>query len=462
MWHQDPERISIIERRDLTEGHIVRNIIYLSWPIVAFALLQTTVGIVDIMMVGILGPQPLAAVGMGRFILMIALVLVMAISTGAQALAARYTGAKDPEAVTRVVDQSLILSVVLAAGMVVLGMALSPTLLRIMGAEENVLALGVPYVRTIFGGILFMILNFVINSILQGVGDTRTPLKILLLINILNVVLNYVLIFGVGFFPRMEILGAAWGTIIAKAVGAVIGMWVLLSGRFAARADIVHRFRIEPALMNKIIGIGLPAGLQGLMRSGSGIILLRFVSDTIHGSYAIAALTIGLQVEAISFMPGIAFGTGAMTLVGQNLGAGKLDRARRNGLTAAWIATVIMSCMGLLFYIFAEQIMSLFTESAHVIDIGSDYLQIMAYSQPFLALAMVFSGGLRGAGDTKTPLIYTIIHSWLVRIPSIYVLGFVLNLGTTGIWWAMTHSTVTQGLATWWKFQQGDWQKIEL
>ncbi|MCL0075819.1 MATE family efflux transporter [Dehalococcoidia bacterium] len=449
-------------RRDLTEGHIVRNILYLSWPIVVSALLQTTVGIVDIMMVGVLGPQPLAAVGMGRFVLMIVIVLVMAISTGAQALVARYTGAKNPEAVTRVVDQTLILSVVLATGMMALGLALSPALLRIMGAEENVLALGVPYVRIIFGGILFMMLNFIINSILQGAGDSRTPLKILLLINILNVVLNYLLIFGVGFFPRLEVRGAAWGTIISRIVGAAVGMWVLLSGRFTVRTDILRHFRMELPLMSKIIRIGLPAGLQMLVRSGSGIILLRFVSDTIHGTYAIAALTIGLQIEAISFMPGIAFSTGAMTLVGQNLGAGKPDRARRNGLTATWIATALMSSVGLLFFIFAEQIMSVFTESAHVIDIGSDYLRIMAYSQPFLALAMVFSGGLRGAGDTKTPLIYTIIHTWLVRIPLIYVLGFVLNWQTTGIWWAMTLSTVTHGLATWWKFQQGDWQKIKL
>jgi len=413
-------------------------------------------------MVGVLGPQPLAAVGMGRFILMIVLVFVMAVSTGAQAFVARYTGAKNPEGVTRVVDQSLILSVILAVGMMTLGLVLSPALLRIMGAEENVLALGVPYVRIIFGGILFMILNFIINSILQGAGDSRTPLKILLLINILNVILNYLLIFGVGFFPRLEIRGAAWGTVISRVVGAGVGMWVLLSGRFAARTDILRRFRIEPALMSKIIRIGLPAGIQGLVRSGSGIVLLRFISETIHGTYAIAAFTVGLQIEAISFMPGIAFGTGAMILVGQNLGARKPDRARRNGLAATWIATIIMSCVGLFFFIFAEQIMSLFTKSTDVIGIGGDYLRIMAYSQPFLALEMVFSGGLRGAGDTRTPLIYSIIHSWLVRIPLIYVLGFVLNLQTTGIWWAMTLSTVTQGLATWWKFRQGDWQKIEL
>ena len=450
------------KRRDLTEGHIVRNIIYLSWPIVVANLLQTMVGIVDTMMVGFLGPQALAAVGMARFILMMVLVLVLAVSTGSQALVARYTGAKAEDKVTRVVNQTLVLSVLFSIILSTLGLILSPFLLGILGAGEEVLTLGAPYMRIIFGGILFMMLNFVINSILQGAGDTRTPLKILLTINILNIVLNYLLIFGIGFFPRLEIMGAAWGTIISRIVGATIGMWVLLSGRFAARTDILSRFRIEPALLGKIMRIGLPAGLQGLVRSGSGIILLRFVSGTIYGTYAIAALTIGLQIEALSFMPGIAFGTGAMTLVGQNLGAGKPNRARRNGQMTTWIATIIMSCVGLSFYIFADQIMRAFTESAHVIDIGGDYLRIMAYSQPFMALAMVFSGGLRGAGDTKTPLIYTIIHIWLVRLPLIYVLGFVLNWQTTGIWWAMTISTVTQGLATWWKFHQGHWQKIEL
>jgi putative MATE family efflux protein len=450
------------KRRDLTEGNIVKNIIYLSWPIVVSFLLQTAVGIVDTMMVGALGPKPLAAVGMSRFIFMVVLVFIMAVSTGAQALVARYTGAKDPEKVTQVVDQTLILSVLLTAVLMTLGLISSPFLLRILGAEDEVLSLGVPYMRIIFGGVLFMMLNFIIGAILQGAGDSRTPLKILLLINFLNVALNYLLIFGAGPFPRLEIRGAAWGTVISRIIGAAIGMWVLLSGRFAAKTTVFSRFRIEGALMAKIIRIGLPAGLQGLVRSGSGMILLRFVSNTIHGTYAIAALTIGLQIEGISFMPAIAFGTGVMTLVGQNLGAKKPDRAKRSGLAATWITTALMSFVGLLFYIFAEQIISFFTKSGDVIGIGGEYLRIMAYSQPFLALVMVLSGGLRGAGDTKTPLIYSIIHSWGVRIPLMYMLGFLFDLQTTGIWWAMTISTATQGLATWWKFQQGDWQKIEL
>lgn len=452
----------MIKRRDLTEGHIVKNIIYLSWPIVVANLLQTMVGIVDTAMVGFLGPQALAAVGMARFILMMVLVLVLAISTGSQALVARYTGAKAYDKVTRVVNQTLVLSVLFSIILSTLGLILSPFLLGILGAGEEVMTLGAPYMRIIFGGIFFMMLNFVINSILQGAGDTRTPLKILLIINILNIVLNYLLIFGIGFFPRLEIIGAAWGTIISRVVGATIGMWVLLSGRFAVRTDILSRFRIELSLLGKIMSIGLPAGIQGLVRSGSSIIMMRFIANTIHGTYAVAAITIGLQIEALSFMPGIALSTGAMTLVGQNLGAGKPNRAKRNGQMTAWIATIIMSCVGVIFYIFSDQIMRVFTESREVIAIGGDYLRIMAYSQPFLAMVMVFSGGLRGAGDTKTPLIYTVIHNWLVRLPMAYILAFVLNWQTTGIWWAMTISTVTQGLATWRKFQQGHWQKIKL
>lgn len=419
-------------------------------------------GLIDTMMVGTLGPQSLAAVGMGRTVLMAVLIFILAVSTGSQVLVARYTGAGDEEGVTRVVDQSLVLAVVMSLVLMAVGLLFSPFLLRVLGAESEVIALGIPYMRIIFLGLIFMLLNFVINSILQGAGDTRTPLKIMLLINILNIMFNYFLIFGIGFFPQLGIQGAAWATVISRIVGASIGMWVLKSGRFAARTDIFSRFELNRELMYKVLRIGFPAGLQGLVRAGTGMLTLWFVANTAHATYAVAAFTIGLQVESISFMPGLAFGTGAATLVSQNMGAEKIERAKKSGLAAAAIAALIMSVAGFSFYVFARQIIGMFTENAAVLDVGAQYLRIMLYSQPFLALAMVFSGALRGGGDTKTPLVYSMVHSWLVRIPLIYILGFMLGFQTDGIWWAINIATATQGLATWWKFNKGQWQEIKL
>lgn len=452
----------IHQQRNLTEGSIVKNILYLSWPIVVSSLLQTTMGIADTLMVGALGPESLAAVGMSRFIFMVVLVFILSVSTGSQVFVARYFGAEDKEGATRVTDQALILSGILAVALMSLGLLLSPVFLKALGAEHNVLTLGIPYMQIIFGGVFFMVLNFIISSILDGAGETRVSLKILFLINVINIVLNYFLIFGIGGFPRLGIQGAAWGTVISRTLGAAMGLWILWSGRFAIRTNIFARLVADLPLMRKIINIGLPVGFQGIIRSTTGTLLLWFVANTVHGTYAIAALTIGLQVEAISFMPGIAFGSGATTLVGQNLGAQKPCRAKKSGLNAIWIATFLMSAVGAGFCIFAEQIITMFTEDIIAISIGADYLRIIAYSQPFLALIMVSSGSLRGAGDTKTPLIYSIIHSWFVRIPLIYLLGFSLGLQTTGIWWALTISTVTQGLATYWKFRQGKWQEIKL
>ena len=419
-------------------------------------------GIVDTMMVGTLGPQSLAAVGMGRTVLMAVLIFILAVSTGSQVLVARYTGSGDEKEVTKVVDQSLILDVLMSIVLTIVGLLLSPFLLKILGAESEVVALGIPYIRIVFLGLIFMLSNFIINSILQGAGDTRTPLKIMLLINILNIMFNYFLIFGIGFFPQLGIQGAAWATVLSRIVGASIGVWVLKSGRFAARTDIFSCFELKKELMYKIVRIGLPAGLQGLVRAGTGMVTLWFVANTVYATYAVAAFTIGLQVEAISFMPGLAFGTGAATLVSQNIGARKVERAKKSGVAAAAMAALMMSVVGFAFYIFARQIIAMFTENAAVLDVGAQYLRIMLYSQPFLALAMVFSGALRGGGDTKTPLVYSMIHSWLIRIPLIYALGFVLDFQADGIWWAINIATATQGLATWWKFHKGHWQEIKL
>jgi len=316
--------------------------------------------------------------------------------------------------------------------------------------------------RIIFAGLFSMVLNFTINAILQGAGDTRTPLKIMVLINILNIILNYLLIFGIGLFPQMGIIGAAWGTVIARSVGGAIGLWVLVSDRFAARTLLHKRLKIQLRLIKEIIRIGFPAGVQGLVRSGAGMILMRFVAMTVHSTYAVAAFSIGFQIEAISFMPGLAFGAVAMTLVGQNLGARKPERAKQSGSSATMLATLFMSGMGLLLFIFARPIIGIFSTNSDVINIGVDFLRIMAYSQPFLALVMVVSGGLRGAGDTITPLKYTVIHGWLIRLPLAYLLAFLLGFQTTGLWWAMTISTITQGLATWWYFNQGRWQQIKI
>ena len=448
---------------DLTQGNILKGVWSLAWPVIVTSLLHTTVGLVDTKMVGMLGSTSIAAVGMGRQIHMMLTTVLIMLSTGTTALVARYTGEGSPDKASGVLKESIVMGVFGSLMILMpIGLLFAPKALVLLGGAEDVIALGTPYLRIVFIGIAFMVFTMLVNAGLRGAGDTKTPLIILGLVNILNMIGDYVLILGIGPFPEMGVNGAAVASVLARVVGAMLSAWVLISGRFAVRLSLGQGFRMDGRIARQILRIGIPTGLQGVVRNGSGMMLMRVVAGTAAGTSAISSYVIGSQVLGISSHVGLALSTAAMTMVGQNLGAGNPDRAAQSGWSAAKIAITAMGVAGAIFFLFAGPIVRAFTDDPSVIAMGRQFLRIVVLAHPSIGLSMALTGALRGAGDTASPFYYTIICLFLIQVSMAYLFGIALGWDALGVWIAICAAGMIRGGLMARKFRQGKWKEIVL
>lgn len=301
-----------------------------------------------------------------------------------------------------------------------------------------------------------------INTVLQGAGDTRTPLFIQIIVNIVNIIGNYLFIFGVGIFPALGVMGAALGSVLSRFVGMTLGLLVLFSGRYALTLRLQSFLTLQIPQMGQILQIGIPAALQGLSRNISTIILLGMVARTPFSTAAISAFSIGAKVGQYSLMPGLAVGASATTLVGMNLGAKNTSRAEESGWMASRLGVLVMGLFALLSFIFAPHIITFFVQDEAVMHIGTLFIRIIALAEPFHAIGIVLSKSLQGAGDTKTPFYITVFCWIIIRIPLAYFLAFVMGFYSTGIWWAMNLTVILQGVMVALRFRAGHWKGIEL
>jgi putative MATE family efflux protein len=419
-------------------------------------LLQMVVGIADIAMVGRLGADELAAVGLGRQLVFIFQGLISGLSVGTTALIARYIGAKEREKAVRVGEQSVLFGTILSLTIGLVGVLYSKNFLQFLGAESTVVSLGYDYLQIMFLGMSTVFITFVINAIFRGAGDTKTPMYLMAFINTMNIILNYFLIFGIWKFPFLGVRGAALATVFSRGTGILIGLYLLLTGVKGFR--LRFHLSLDFTVIKKIITIGLPASGERIINSSAGIIYTMIIVS--FGTYAVAAHQVAIRSESFSFMPGFGFAIAATTLVGQNLGALKEKRAEKCAYESLKIAVIIMSLMGLLFFVFPEYFVRLFTNEPDVISAAIPCLMIIAVTEPMLGIVFVLAGSLRGAGDTTSPLIITGISLWLVRLPLAYVLGVTLGMGLTGAWIAMSVETAVRGALIFLRFRMGKWKKI--
>jgi putative MATE family efflux protein len=440
----------------------------LAYPVVLANLLQATVGIIDIWMVSRLGTQATAAVGMSRQLIMVFIISMAGLAVGNRTMVAQFTGAKRPDMVTRVAAQSIIVMFLVAMVLSVAGIVLGPLMLQAVGAGPAVRALGVPYMQLFFALSIFMIFNFMFNAMLQGAGDMRTPLVIMVVINVIHVFFNYVFIYGVGPFPQMGVTGAAMGTMTSRFVGTMIGLGVLFSGRFAVKLPRQTSFRPDWDLIWRMLRIGLPVAGQNIVRTLSNIGFLWVVTNSAVAGLGreanVAAYSVGIQSEAFSFMPAMALSIVATTLVGQAQGARDSREAERRGWMTGVIGVAAMSAIGVVLFVFAPQIIAAFNEARDplVTEAGVAYLRINALVEPFLALSIVMRGALDGAGDTRPPLYYTILAQWIIRLPLSYALVMMTGMGISGAWYAMALATVVQGVLTANRFRTNQWKLIRV
>lgn len=443
----------------LLHGSLLRGLARLSTPMLVSALLQNLQSVIDLFWVGHLGPVAIAAVAMSGTLIMVLFPMLMGLSVGTVALVSRAVGADQPEEAERAAGQSLLLAVVLGVISGLVGALLAGPMLRLLGAEGDVLHAGTSYMRvSLLGGVTVFVL-FIANGALQGAGDALTPMWIMAAANGLNVGLDPLFIFGLGPLPGFGVTGAAWATVLAQALAAALAVRHLASGHgriHVRRRDLVPNL----ALAWRILRIGIPGSGQMLSRSLMAAVLMRVVADC--GHLAVAAYGTGMRLHMIVLMPAFALGGAAATMVGQNLGAGNPSRARRAAWLAAGVDVLIMVAATVLLMLAAPAIIRVFNAEPEVVAIGADYLRTVSPSYVFTALAIVLGRALNGAGDSLHPMLFTVVSLWGVQVPLALHLVRVWDPPTRGIWWAIVLATVLHGLLISGWFELGRWKKARV
>ncbi len=454
---QNPES----SRREL-HGAVWR----LAWPSVLTMLLQTFNSLMDAFFVGHLpnGAQALAATGVGGGIQFLLISLSMGVSVGATALVARFTGAEDHNSAVRATGQALTLSLLLGAvfgALTYAGRGAMVGWLLDSHKSPEAAALCVQFVTITLLATVPLFLSNVAQAAFRGVGDTRTPLRITGVVIATHITLNSLLIYGRFGFPALGVRGAGIALTTSLFVGAILFLLALrrspLGGAFAAA-------NLRPHLdwSKRILRIGIPAAIQGVLRTLSMMSFTGMLARAAEGAAGVAALQIGIRAEALAFMPGFGYSVAASALVGQSLGARDPERAERYGWAATGQAVIVMVVMGFVFFVFADPIARAFTGDPLAQRLGGDYLRINAVCEPFLALGMVLTGALQGAGETMRPTFVTLLTMWIVRLPIAYYLIFTRHLNARGAWISMCFSTVLGGLLTVLIFRAGRWKRSKV
>ena len=440
---------------DLTDGSIFRNLLRLAWPMIIGNLMLNVFNLVDMIFVGRLGPDAIAAVSLSGILMMVVWTALTGLSIGTTAMVSRYFGAKDYITTRMIANQTLILGLITSIVLGISGILWSKPLLVLLGASDEVIKLSVPYIQIVFGGSFTLIITFLICAIFRGIGDAITPVKIWTIASILNIVLDPLLIFGIGPFPKLGVLGAAIATVTGQGIGLILASIALSRGYSYIRIEW-RKLRINFDLIKRMINIVVPGSMNGFFRSASSLILMKFVA--VYGTIAIAAYGIGLRLLLMVMMPGWAIGSAAATLVGQNLGAKKPVRAEKSGWLAAVLYSSILTVTGVMFFIFAEQVITIFNSEPDVIKTGSTYLRIISVSFPFIAFGIVLSMSLGGAGATKSTMLVIGFSLMIFQIPMAIWLPTIRELHINGVWLAISSAYTLQGILMFFTFKLGKWK----
>lgn len=437
----------------------------LALPAVGEQVLNTFVGLSDTFLIGHLSWQAaqqlgytstdaLNGVGLANQVVGLITVLFSAVGVGATAVIARSRGSKDMDSANLALRQSLLIGLGMGLLSTILMLLLAPATMDMLGAAPEVRPLGVEFLQIAALSFAPAAVLFLATSALRGAGDTKTPLWIMLVVNAINILGSWLLINGNLGAPALGVRGTAIGASAARTVGALILLAILLrSGRGGMRLSFDLRPHVE--MIKRILRIGAPSGLEQLVFQGAILIFVRFVTGL--GTVAYAAHNVVLNIESLSFLPGFGYAIAASALVGYNLGAGSPADAEADVYEAQIQGTLMMSALGVVMMLFPHQLISLFTPDPAVADAGANAMRLAGLFQPLLAVNFIMSGGLRGAGDTRWPLITKLISTWGVRLPLI-MLMLHLGWGLTGVWIGMTCDFGVQATLAWWQFQRGKWK----
>jgi putative MATE family efflux protein len=445
--------------RDYTAGSLNRAILLLAVPMVLEMVLESLFAVVDVFWVGRLGANAVATVGLTESMLSLVFAVGMGLSLSTTAMVARRTGEKDPEGAAVAAVQAIALGIMVSLVIGLPCFLLAPRLLRLMGASAEIISVGSWYTRICLGGSCAVLLLFLNNAIFRGAGDAAIAMRLLWVSNIINLVLDPCLIFGVGPFPRMGVTGAALATLIGRSIGVIYQFYRLLKG--TERIHILTRqLRLRFDVLWRLVRVSLTGILQFAIAHTSWIGLVRIVS--IFGAAALAGYTIAIRIVIFVILPSWGLSNAAATLVGQNLGAGKPERAE----TAVWRTGLynmtFLGTVGVLFVLFAEPVVRLFTQDAEVVPLAASCLRIVSCGNIGYAYGMVMLQAFNGAGDTVTPTIVNFFGFWVFEIPLAYWLAIRLQMQSKGAFWAIVVAEGAIAGASALLFRRGRWKRQKI
>lgn len=443
----------------ITEGNLRRTVLSLSWPAVARMSLNMLVQVVDLIMVGRLGAAAIAAVGVSNQIFFLAIAVVSAFGVGATALIAQAVGAGDIPRGKEVARQALIFTGISTFILTLVGYFGAESLINAAlilndNPDPQILHLATTYLRIVSTSAFLRFYMMVISNILQGTGDMKTPLFIVIFANVFNAVGNYFLIFGIGPFPRLGVAGAAIATALAGVLGGLLGIASLFHPRCLIQLSLQDDFRIRLPVIRDILGLGVPAALEQAVVQGSQMLYTVLAASL--GDIATAANQIMMTAQMIITHPCIGFSAVSTTLVGQNLGAGNIDRARASGYETLRWAVLFTALVGTLFFLAPGYVIRAFTSDQQVIPLASKTLRVLGLAQPALATALILAGGLRGAGDTRYVMYVTALGMLGVRL-ALTLLFLSLGWGLPGLWAAAVLEAYLRGGLIMHRFAAGHW-----
>ena len=442
----------------LTEGHLFRGLITISLPIIASNLLQSVLEVVDLYFVGRLGADAIAGVAMSTTIIFVLATFVVGLVTATTAFISRHYGAQEHDAVGLIVQHSLYIGLAFSLAISVFGLFFSKDLLLLLGANEIVATLGSAYLSVLFLGIFTMIELWVVISSFQACGNSLTPMILMVGVNIVNIILNPLLIFGLAGIPAFGIAGSALATILSRGAGLVIGMLLLV--RYSSHLIFPKTWTLDIRLIWRILTVAIPNSVQSGLRSGTFLVMMAFVA--VYGTASISGYGIAERLELIALMPGFAIATATAVIVGQNLGAKRPDRAEEGVKLGLIFYGTIMFAVSILYYAFAYQLIWFFDPSGESIATGVSYFQTVAPFYIIMAVSIILSFSLNGAGDTKKPMYATLVSMIMIQIPLGYFLPQHYGFGITGIWIAAIIGIVIQAFLLAMMYRNGSWKRVTL
>ena len=439
---------------NLLDMSIRRALFALAWPTVLSVLLEHAATTVDMIMVGRLGAAQIASVGFSSMINWTLTAMVMGLSVAVTAIVARYIGAGRPEEVGRSLGQSIILALILSTALSLFVFILAPVILDLFGLEQDVFELSVPYLRILCFGTIFLSVMAVASGALRGAGDTRTPMYIGAIATIIHIAINYFLIFGKGGAPNLGIQGAAIGTLVSQLIAAFIYFALLYTNQLRISLSL-NDLKWDSRRARRVIRLAIPASSEQVVLEAGLLLYARFI--VAFGTIALSGYQVGMQILSLSFIPNGGISMSAATLVGQNLGAGRKKEAKKAGWVCVFWGVIAMSLIGVVYLIIPRQLASIFVNDPEVIDLAASFIRVVGIAQAMMATYFVLSGALRGAGDTRTPLLVTFLGMYGFRIPAAWIATAYLGMGVQVAFSFLIFDYVVRLVVILIRYQRGKW-----